>query len=193
MLLHFTIFVMSMRFVCSLLILMALCLAAHAQGVYELEKGKISFHSDAPQELISASSDHVKGAVDVRNKSFAFKISMVSFMGFNSPLQREHFNENYMESSLFPDASFSGKIIEDLDFSKDGVYTVRAKGKLVIHGIAKERIIKTQVSVKSGIMHIESDFVVPLADHNIKVPRVVSEKLASDISVSIKATLKPLK
>ena len=184
---------MYMRFACSLLILMVLCFTGNAQRVYELEKGKISFHSDAPQELISASSDEVRGIVDISKKAFAFRITMISFMGFNSPLQREHFNESYMESNLFPEASFSGKIIEDLDFTKDGTHAVRAKGKLIIHGVAKERIIKAQVTVKSGMMYIESDFVVPLADHNIKVPRVVSEKLAHDISVSMKASLKPLK
>ena len=52
---------------------------------------------------------------------------MRSFQGFNSPLQKEHFNENYVESDKFPDASFKGKVIEDVDLSKDGTYEVRAK------------------------------------------------------------------
>ncbi len=39
-----------------------------------------------------------------------------SFKGFNSALQKEHFNENYMESENFPYASFEGKIIEDIDY-----------------------------------------------------------------------------
>jgi hypothetical protein len=46
---------------------------------------------------------------------------MQTFEGFNSALQREHFNENYIESNRFPDASFNGKIIEDIDFAKDGI------------------------------------------------------------------------
>ena len=112
-------------------------------------------------------------------------------MGFNSPLQREHFNENYMETNIFPEASFSGKIIEDIDFSRNGTYTVRAKGKLKIHGIVQDRIIKSNVTVKNGKMSLQSDFIVSLADHDIKIPRVVSEKLAPDINVSVKATLLP--
>ncbi len=53
---------------------------------------------------------------------------MESFQGFNSTLQREHFNENYIESDKYPEARFSGKVIEDIDFSKDGTYIIRAKG-----------------------------------------------------------------
>lgn len=163
----------------------------YAQPIYEVKRGKVSFHSEAPQELISAESADVKGVVDISKKAFAFKISIPSFLGFNSPLQREHFNENYMESNIFPEATFRGKVIEDIDYTKEGVYTVRAKGKLSIHGIEKERIIKSQITIKSGSMRIKSDFTVLLSDHDIKIPRVVSEKLAQEIQVSLTADLKP--
>lgn len=182
-----------MRFFYLLLICLPWGTYGYAQQIYEVKKGKIRFHSEAPQELISAESDNVKGVVDITKKAFAFKVGIPTFMGFNSPLQREHFNENYMESSLFPEASFRGKVIEDIDYTKDGIYTVRAKGKLSIHGIEKERIIKSQITIKSGTMKIKSDFSVSLSDHDIKIPRVVSEKLAQEIQVSITADLKPVK
>lgn len=162
---------------------------ALGQSLFEVTKGMVNFHSDAPQELIKASSPNITGILDIDKHNFAFRIRIISFIGFNSPLQREHFNENYMESSRFPEASFSGKIIEDADLHKDGTYTVRAKGKLNIHGIQVERIIPVRIKVKHGTMSIESDFVVSLADHGIKIPRVVDEKLAPDINVSVAATL----
>jgi polyisoprenoid-binding protein YceI len=174
--------------------LLFLCMsqAAYAQGIYEVEKAEVSFHSEAPQELISASSKQLRGAISVSKKTFVFKVGISSFMGFNTLLQKDHFNENYMESAVFPEATFVGKIIEDIDYAKDGEYDVRAKGKLRIHGIEKERIIKSHISVKSGAIYITSGFVVPLADHDIKIPRVVSEKLAPDINVTIKASLMPV-
>jgi len=61
-------------------------------------------------------------------------------------LQKEHFNENYLESDKYPEASFKGKIIEDIDLDKDGEYEVRAKGELTIHGIMQERIIKANIN-----------------------------------------------
>jgi len=163
--------------------------AGFGQGVYEVQNGNISFHSDAPKELISAASPALKGIVDLQRKTFAFKIGMGSFMGFNSPLQREHFNENYMESSVFPEASYFGKIIEDVDPSKNGTYTIRAKGKLKIHGVEQERIIKSTITSNNGVLSIRSEFVVLLADHNIKIPKVVNNKLAPEINVAVSATL----
>jgi len=160
-----------------------------AQQFYGTNKGLIKFHSDAPLELITASSNEMRGKLDIAKKIFAFSINVNSFTGFNNALQREHFNENYLESAQYPNASFSGKIIEDIDFSKDGIYSVRAKGNLSIHGIVQERIIKTELSVKKGNITVQSDFTVLLADHNIAIPKVVHEKLASEIKVAVKADL----
>lgn len=168
-----------------------LCNILSAQHIYEAGDGLVSFHSSAPHELIRASSGQLNCAIDVQKKQFAFRIDMRSFMGFNSPLQREHFNENYMESERYPEATFTGKIIEDNDLTRDGEYEVRAKGKMYIHGIAQERIIKAHVSTKNGKMSISAAFMVSLADHDIKIPRVVYDKLAPDISVTVKADLKP--
>jgi hypothetical protein len=167
------------------------CSFAKAQSIYQTVSGRISFSSEAPLELIRASSNELAGLLDNDKKTFSFKINIRSFQGFNSPLQREHFNENYMESDKFPQASFSGKIIEEIDLGKDGEYEVRAKGILTIHGVAQERIIKTNVSVKNKKITITGKFSVLLSDHNIPIPIVVYKKLANEIKVEINATLEP--
>jgi hypothetical protein len=97
---------------------------------YRCSDGKVRFISDAPLEKIEASSERLRGAVDAGANTFAWTVAIRSFKGFNSDLQLEHFNENYMESAKYTDAKFEGKIIEDVDCSKDGVYPVRAKGRL---------------------------------------------------------------
>ncbi len=162
---------------------------AGSQTLYSITKSFVSFHSDAPLELISASSKELKGKIDINKKEFAFLVKISSFTGFNSPLQKEHFNENYLESSLFPAASFSGKIIEDIDLSADGMYTLRAKGNFTIHGISQERIIKSIIEVKNGLVNLKANFTVMLAEHNISIPKVVHEKLASEIKVEVTAVL----
>lgn len=179
------------RFLPLLFMIILLSAGRPPAGLYEVRKGRIQFHSSAELELIRAESDQLKGLLDLGRKQFAFKVPMNSFKGFNSPLQQEHFNENYLESTTYPDASFSGKIIEDEDLSKDGTYTVRAKGNLTIHGVPQERIIRSTVQVSQGKMKIISSFTVLLADHGIKIPRIVSEKLSSEISVQIQADLDP--
>jgi YceI-like domain len=159
--------------------------------LYQTTSGKISFRSDAPLEVIRASSGDLIGLLDIGKKNFAFKIDIHSFQGFNSPLQKEHFNENYMESDKYPTASFNGKIIEDVDLSVDGTYEVRAKGTLTIHNVPQERIIKSDVTVKKNVITINSDFTVLLSEHNIPIPKVVNQKLANEIKVEVNTILQP--
>jgi polyisoprenoid-binding protein YceI len=166
-------------------------LLAQGGSIFSTTSGKISFQSDAPFELIKASSKDVKGLIDAVKKTFAFKVRMETFEGFNSALQREHFNENYIESVKFPEATFNGKIIEDVDLTKDGAYTVRAKGNFTIHGVTQERIIKSDVVVKDGKINVHSAFSVLLSDHNIPIPKVVKDKLSEEIKVDVTTVLQP--
>ena len=164
---------------------------AQNDSIYTELNGVISFRSEAPLELIRASSSQLYGVLDNRKRNFSFKIPIRTFQGFNSPLQKEHFNENYMETEKFPEASFKGKIIEEYDLSKDGTYEVRAKGLLTIHGISQERIIKSNVVVKNNRINVTSNFTVLLSDHNIPIPIVVYKKLANEIKVEASITFEP--
>lgn len=154
-----------------------------------VRKSEMSFTSNAELELIKASSDKVQGLIDPSSNQFAFTVDIRSFQGFNSQLQREHFNEKYMESEKYPKASFSGKIIEPVDFSSDRTYDVRAKGELNIHGQKQTRIIKAKLTIDKGQVYVQSHFLVPLADHNISIPTIVSQKIATEIEVNFNATM----
>jgi polyisoprenoid-binding protein YceI len=99
--------------------------------------------------------------------------------------------DSYMEIERYPKAEFSGKIIEQIDFFTDGVYEVRAKGDLNIHGQKQIRIIRVKLIIKSGRIGIESNFIVPLSDHNISIPKLVNQKIATEIEVSFKAAMIP--
>jgi hypothetical protein len=149
----------------------------------------MSFTSNAELEVIKAASGKVQGLIDPGNNQFAFNVDVRSFQGFNSALQREHFNDKYMESDKFPRASFSGKIIEPIDVTADGTYDIRAKGELDIHGQKQTRIIKSKLTVSNGVIQIRTHFFVPLADHNISIPSIVSQKIATEIEVDFEATM----
>lgn len=160
-----------------------------AQGKFTVKKSDMSFTSNAELELIKASSTETQGIIDPATNSFAFSVPVQSFKGFNSDLQRQHFNDNYMESSKYSKASFTGKIIEQVNYNTDSVYTVRAKGELDIHGQKQTRIIKAKLTIRKNDIQIDTDFNVPLADHNISIPRIVSQKIATEIDVKFRATL----
>jgi polyisoprenoid-binding protein YceI len=149
----------------------------------------VYFISEAALEKIEARSTQLKGVFLPDEKAFSFAIPMNSFEGFNSPLQREHFNENYLETDRYKEAKFSGKIIDQTDLSQDGEYTLRAKGKFSIHGVERERIIKGTFRKKGNSILLQSTFTILLQEHDIQIPRIVYKKIAPEVTVKVNATL----
>ena len=160
-------------------------------AIFQTTNGLVTFRSEAPMELIKGTSNQLVGFLDNDKRVFTFKINVRTFEGFNSPLQRIHFHENYVEAEKFPDAYFKGKLIEDQDLTQDGTYEIRAKGVFTLHGISKERILKTEVTVKNKKMYIKAKFTILLSDYNVPIPRVVYEKLTDEIKVEVNAILQP--
>ena len=153
------------------------------------DSGRVHFTSDAPLELIQAQSKALKGIIDPIEQTFAFSVEISTFQGFNSPLQRTHFNENYMESTHFPTASYSGKIIEDINWSEPGAYEIRTKGILSVHGVEKERIIRSNIQILDDQVRVSSNFTVPIMEHEISIPKIVVQKISEVIVVDIQIHL----
>lgn len=170
-----------------LLILCTVLSTGVAAQKYSVEKGEVSFTSNAVLEVINASSQKVQGIIDPGTGQFAFIIKIQSFEGFNSNLQREHFNEKYMETDKYYDATFTGKIVEVLDYSKDGTHQVNAKGAMIIHGKKLPRTIPATMKIERGVMKISADFSIVLADHDIRIPQILNEKIATEILVKFNA------
>jgi hypothetical protein len=170
------------------IICLTLCIFLSSSAVYAQKVdfgGKVTFTSDATLEMITASSDKMVGTIDLKAKTFAFKVAARSFKGFNSSVQNEHFHENYIESTKYPYLSYSGKLLDDIPLSKDGTYEIRSKGFFEIHGVKKERILKNKITIKGNIIKITSSFTITLVDYKIEIPKVVNKKIAESIDVVI--------
>ncbi|MEO0338166.1 MAG: YceI family protein [Bacteroidota bacterium] len=165
------------------------CTILSQTSFYRVINGSVALTSSAPLELIKARSSRVQAIVDPTRRSFKFSIPINSFQGFNTDLQRQHFNTNYMESSMYPEATFVGNFIEGIDLTTDGTHQVRAKGRLTIHGVSRERIITGTIRIQGGKLRISSDFSVLLEDHNIAIPKIVYQKIAEEIKIHIQAEL----
>ena len=159
--------------------------AAQSNVLLRIERSKVTFVSDAPMERIEASSVQAAGVLDAGERSFVVQLPVRSFEGFNSPLQREHFNENYMESDDHPNARFRGRIIEAVDLLSPGTYRVRAKGAFSVHGVERERIIPCDLVVSDDGARVTGTFEVMLSDHDIQVPGIVRQKIAPSIQVTL--------
>lgn len=177
-----------------LLILWTASVTALPQGkgrTYICRDGHISFISDAPLELIKAANNKLTGVLNVSDRSFSFRVPIKEFEGFNSSLQRVHFNEDYMETELYPNSTFKGKIIEEVDLTIPGEYKIRAKGKLSIHGVEIDRIIRCDLKSENNQINVHAAFTVFIADHNISIPSILNQKIAREIRVDVIFTLYP--
>lgn len=157
---------------------------------YFTSGGHATFKSEAPLELITATTDQMTGLIDPVKKTYAFKIPIESFQGFNSSLQREHFNEKFLESEKYPEATFTGRLPADFDEFRHGVQAIQVTGELEVHGVKKLRTIPVSLFIANEVLYIESHFTVHLEDHQIKVPKIVYQKIASDITVETKAQMR---
>lgn len=165
--------------------LLPVILLAQEPVRWRMNRSLITFVSEAPLEHITATNTKAAGVVELGTRSFAVQVPVVEFQGFNAPLQREHFNENYMVSTTWPNITFAGRIIESIDLSVPGRYSVRAKGELVVHGVTKERIVPCEVVVTSDGIRVTSNFDVALDEHGIRIPRVVQQKVAPVVTVKV--------
>jgi len=171
-----------------ILLLINLELCAQS-SLYRCDNGKVSFVSDANLEIIEASSDALKGILDPEKNRFAFSIGIISFTGFNSALQLEHFRENYMEVSQYTTATFEGRLIERVNLSEAGSHKLRAKGKMTIHGVSQEIIISCFLISDQSSISAQVSFNISLADYNISIPKVVNRKVAEEIIITVNAVL----
>ncbi|NEU09054.1 YceI family protein [Flavihumibacter sp. R14] len=158
--------------------------------IFSTNSGAINFFSSAPLEDIEAKNAKAISLINTRNSEIAVRVPIKQFQ-FRNGLMQEHFNENYMESERYPHATFKGKINEAIDFKKSGTYDVSATGVLNIHGVNQERTLKGRLKIDNSGMTLETKFDVLLADHKIKIPQVVFNKIAEKIAVSTSFTYKP--
>ncbi len=164
---------------------------SHAQGKYLTKEGYISFFSHSLVEDIKADNHQVLSIIDTETGEIAIQLLMKSFQ-FKKALMQEHFNENYIESHKYPKAKFKGVI---LNFNQltDEINETEITGILSVHGKEKEVSTKAIVEINKNEIIISGDFMVKVADFNIKIPSVVINNIAKTIKISFKLIHKPYK
>jgi len=167
--------------------------AAFAQGKYGTKDAKIMFHSDSNVEKIEGTNKSAMAAIDAASGAVQFSMLVKGFH-FEKALMEEHFNENYMESTKYPKANFTGKItnLGDVKFGTPGTYNATVTGTLEIHGVKKEVTIPGTITCTDTAAKINTKFVVKCSDYGISIPSVVKDNISNDIQVTIDANLKKM-
>jgi hypothetical protein len=157
---------------------------------YTTKTGVIRFYSEAPAENIEAFNRQVNSAIDLNSGDFVFRVLMKGFQ-FEKALMQEHFNENYVESHKFPNATFVGKVsnLSYIDLSKNGTFEAEVSGNMTIKGVTKEVTEKGVFEVKDGLINGKSTFYIQLADYDIKIPRTVVKNISETIEINVDVSL----
>jgi polyisoprenoid-binding protein YceI len=159
-------------------------------AMYSTSAGNTRFSSETPLENIKAENKKCQAILNTSTGELAIRMNMHDFV-FPNKLMQEHFNENYMESDKYPNATFSGRVDKVIDYTKDGEYDASATGKFTVHGVTKSRTIRGKIKIEGNRITILSDFQVALADHKIEVPQIVFVKIARNIEVKAQYVLAP--
>ncbi len=177
----------------SILAIAVLCAGSLQAQKFFTREGKVSFFSDAPLEKIEAYNQQATAVVDFSAGAIEFAVLIKAFQ-FEKALMQEHFNENYMESTKYPKATFKGQVMEPgkVNTGKDGNYPVKVKGTLTIKGVSKDIETEGNFVVRMGDLSANATFKVAVADYNIPIPKVVADNIAKVMDVKVDVKLAPL-
>ena len=162
-----------------------------------VQEKKITKTGTITLEASISSFEEVKGkntavtcVLNTSNGEIAALALMKGFR-FKVALMEEHFNENYVESSKFPKATFKGKI-ENFDISKVTTtakdYSI--KGKLELHGKSKDQNSIAKIKKIGSDIEVKITFIVNVSDFDIEIPGAVSKKVSKKVSIDCNFILK---
>lgn len=164
----------------------------NAQSIYLATGGNGSFFSVTNVENIDAKTNSLTSVFNTATEEIVFTVPLRTFK-FKSSLMEEHFNEKYVESDKYPNATFKGKINETIDWTKDGIYDISSTGIMNLHGVDQTRTEKGKATVKEGNIIIDCTFNIKLTDYKIEVPKLVMSNIAPDLDIKVNCTYAPYK
>tara|TARA_Y100000385_G_scaffold18221_1_gene18244 strand:+ start:440 stop:991 length:552 start_codon:yes stop_codon:yes gene_type:complete len=147
----------------------------------------VHIYSYTPIEDIKAFLNDGLAILDLEKRELAYVLNIQS-LTFKNALMQEHFNENYLESDMYPKSTLEGRLLGDIDFEKVGIYNVKVNGKLKMHGV--ERFINEPVLIRvleDKSVTLESEFIVRPGDFNIKIPNLMITRIAEEIKVTVRS------
>ena len=163
---------------------------------YITREGSVRFFSSAPLEDIEALNNRVRAVMDIETGEVAVMMRIVDFQ-FSKALMQRHFNENYMESHIFPEARFAGNL-KGLPESPSGNTgngasgEITVTGSMTIHGVTRDVEITGSVERDGSHYLFNAVFPVRVEDYGIRVPRMVMRNIAEIVEVTVNLRLIPV-
>ena len=152
-------------------------------------QGSVSFFSYTSVENIKAQNNQVSSIIDFESSKIAVSMLMNAFV-FEKALMREHFNESYIESDIYPKATFEGEIL-DFEPAMEGAQIRIVKGLFTMHGVAEELEIKTKIEKSGSTFTLIGSFETLVESYDINIPPLLAGNIAKTISVDFRFEYEP--
>jgi polyisoprenoid-binding protein YceI len=136
-------------------------------------------------EPIEAMNKSTTAVLNSENGQLAALLFVKAFH-FEVALMQEHFNENYMESDQYPKATFKGKLKGfDKETLGENAVSIPLEGDLSLDGITKTISTKAEIKKEGETICLSATFKVRPQDYNIKIPGIVSKKIAESVTIQL--------
>lgn len=147
--------------------------------VLSFDHGKVNFHTSSIMSDIAAESKDIDISLDLQSGDVDIQIPITSFE-FEYEMMQDHFNEEYLESDKYPDATFKGKIVGELS-NILAANEVDVMGELTIHGVTRKIEFAAIISKKDDLTKVKCNFPIVFKDFNIDEPSILSKSVAKDV------------
>lgn len=171
-------------------LLMLLSISAYGQTNDKLVSSKthMKFYSHTAVEDIEANNYASVSTINKGTGEVVFSVPMQSFE-FEKSLMQKHFNsDKFLDTKEYPKAKLKGKItnLNDVDFTKDGKYSVVVEGELTIKGKTNTITEKGTIEIYGSSVKVQSSFNITLADYGITfVEGKPSTNIAKEVEVTV--------
>jgi len=169
----------------------------HAQS-YHTRYGTASFKVAAPAKIINGENKAVSIHINFKTGSISLETAIDSFTFHNNFvadtmnwLIKKRFNEYYMESNLYPEINYQGKITNTatIKYNKDGVYPIHTKGILYLHGVKQSITAEAILTVKGGHLSVNSEIVVVPETYKIRIPPYIGYMYFKEVNIAVQGDL----
>ena len=148
-------------------------------GIINFDGSKEAF------EPIKANNNKTVSIIDSDSGQIAAVI-LISEFDFRLGLMQEHFNENYLESNIYPKSTFEGQIINfNPKELNEGFKEYEIEGVLMIKGVNNDIITKAKIRKLDEKIELRSGFSVMLSDYNVKIPKIVFKKIDEEVKINL--------
>ena len=151
-----------------------------AQKTFGTRNGQVIFQSPSDEDVKAINNEVSSRLLD--NGTLSLSLLIKGFK-FKMAEMQDHFNTQYLQSTQFPRADFTGSVtnIKSVNFAKDGSYPVQVTGNLTLHGVTQKVSASGTIVIAKGKPLAKANFPIVIRDFGVNAPDV-TEKVTIVVS-----------